>query len=113
MTSSEANTHRSSTAADTNPIACSLSASSLGVREDEWRALLDASLARSERIERGVRITVQATASGELRRLIDLERDCCAWMEFQFDAPETVVITAPAAGVDVLVAMFLDRPSSA
>ena len=112
MNGSGMNAQTSGRVADTKPIACSLTASSLGVRSDEWQALLAAPLARRERTERGVRITVPATASGELRRLIDLERDCCAWMEFHFDSPETVVITAPAAGVDVLFAMFLDRPSS-
>jgi hypothetical protein len=89
------------------PIACSLSAADLGNRQVEWRALLGASLVSGERIPSGVRITVQPGASGELRRLIDLERSCCAWMRFNFEAPETVAITAAAEGVDVLVAMFL------
>jgi hypothetical protein len=88
-------------------IACSLSAADLGNREVEWRALLSASLVSGERIPSGVRITVQPSASAELRRLIDLERGCCAWMQFNFEAPETVAITAAAEGVDVLVAVFL------
>jgi hypothetical protein len=91
------------------PIACTLSSEHLGDREAEWRALLDGSLVAGVRIPAGVRITVQPDASRELERLIDLERGCCAWMQFEFEAPETVAITAPAAGVDVLVAMFLDR----
>lgn len=98
------------TPAEDIPIACSLSAADLGNREVEWRALLGASLVRGERIPSGVRITVQPGASRELQRLIDLERSCCAWMQFSFEAPETVAITAAAEGIDVLVAMFLADP---
>jgi hypothetical protein len=97
---------------DDIPIACSLSEADLGDREAEWRALLDASPVRRERIPSGVRMTVQPGGSEELHRLIDLERACCAWMQFEFEGPETVSITASAAGVDVLVAMFLDREAS-
>ena len=89
------------------PIACSLTAADLGDREAEWRALLETSLVLRERIPSGVRITVQPPAIEELHRLIDLERDCCAWMQFKFDAPETVAITASAEGGDVLVSMLL------
>jgi hypothetical protein len=98
--------------ADGIPIACSLSAADLGGREVEWRALLDTSLVKAERIPSGVRLTVQPSGVAELKRLIDLERTCCAWMEFEVDWPETVAITASAAGVEVLVAMFLDRDAS-
>jgi hypothetical protein len=98
--------------ADDIPIACSLSATDLGGREVEWRALLDTPLVKAERIPSGVRLTVQPGGTAELQRLIDLERTCCAWMEFEFDSPETVAITASAAGVEVLVAMFLDRDAT-
>ncbi len=91
------------------PIACSLSAAELGDREAEWRALLDTSLIRGEKIPAGVRISVRPSGLEELQRLIDLERTCCAWMQFDFEAPGTVSITAAAAGIDVLVAMFLNR----
>ena len=94
------------------PIACSLSPADMSDRETEWRALLDSSAAAGERIASGVRITVQPDAAGELKRLIDLERGCCAWMRFEFEPPETVAITAPGQGADVLVAMFLVRDPS-
>jgi hypothetical protein len=72
--------------ADDIPIACSLSATDLGGREVEWRALLDTPLVKAERIPSGVRLTVQPGGTAELQRLIDLERTCCAWMEFEFDS---------------------------
>jgi hypothetical protein len=99
----------SDTPGEDTPIACSLPAAALGDREAEWRTLLDSPLVRREGIPFGVRLTVQPAYSGELRRLIDLERSCCAWMQFDFDGPETVAITAPGEGADVLVAMLLDR----
>ncbi len=113
MDRDEGTAHLSHTSVDDTPIACSLSTADLGDREVEWRALLDTSLVMGERIPSGVRITVQPSGSAELQRLIELERSCCAWMQFKFDSPETVAITASADGVDVLVAMFLDRNASA
>ena len=112
MSDREQSANLSQITADDSHIACSLPATALGDRETEWRALLDTSLVSGERLPSGVRITVQPGASGELRRLIDLERSCCAWMVFKFDSPEAVTITASEAGVEVLVAMFLDRQSS-
>lgn len=56
-----------------------------------------------------MRLTVQPGASAELERLIGLEGTCCAWMEFEVESPETAAITASAAGVEALAAMFLDR----
>ena len=107
MNGADKNPNLNGMAAADPPIACSLTAADLGDREVEWRALLEGSLVGRERIPSGVRITVQPSATEELQRLVDLERDCCAWMQFKFDAPETVAITASAEGVDLLVSMFL------
>ena len=112
MDRTEGTANTRETSADDVPIACSLSAVDLGEREDEWRALLDAALVGGERIPSGVRITVQPSDSAESQRLVELDRACCAWMQFDFDAPETVAITAPSPGADVLAAMFLDRDAS-
>jgi hypothetical protein len=97
--------------ADDVAIACSLSPADLGDRGVEWRALLDTSLVSAERIPSGVRVTVKPDAAGELNRLVDLERGCCAWMKFDFAGPATVSVTAPGDGEDVLVTMFLERDS--
>jgi MerR family mercuric resistance operon transcriptional regulator len=93
-------------------LACTLSEAAAGDRETEWRRLLDTSLVEAAPIRSGVRITVQPGGAAELARLIDLERGCCAWMRFDFAAPETVAITAAGEGADVLAAMFLRREPS-
>jgi hypothetical protein len=93
---------------DSPPIACSLDAGQLGDREAEWRALLGTALVARARIPSGIRVTVRPDAAEELNRLVDLERGCCAWMRFEFDAPESVSITAGGEGPEVLAAMFLD-----
>jgi len=103
---------RTGTASKSVAIACTLPAAAVGDRETEWRSLLDNSLVDAERIPSGVRITVQPGAAAELNRLIDLERGCCAWMRFDFAAPEAVAITADGEGADVLAAMFLRREPS-
>lgn len=95
---------------EAEPIACSLSAAELGERGAEWDALLTRSLVSSQAIPSGVRLTVEAVAAGELARLIDLERACCAWMRFDFESAETVAITAEGEGPAVLRNMFLERP---
>jgi hypothetical protein len=97
---------------ESEPIACSLSAAELGERGAEWDALLTRSLISSQAIPAGVRLTVEPGAAGELARLIDLERACCAWMRFDFEAAATVAITAADEGPAVLRSMFLERRSA-
>jgi hypothetical protein len=88
------------------PIACSLDASGMRERSAEWSRLLATHLLARERIPGGIRIRVASAAAGELARLVDLERECCAWIEFRFPDPATVEMTASAGGEQALAGMF-------
>jgi hypothetical protein len=90
---------------DETPIACSLSSADLGERQLAWQALLRTSLLARERVPGGLRLTVRKAARPELRNLIDLERTCCPWITFVAEG-DSVTLTAPGAGEDVLVQMF-------
>jgi|SRR5207302_10540600 len=88
-----------------NPIACSLSTGDLAKRQAAWRTLLDRSMLARELVPGGLRLTVGAGAGQELNALIDAERICCSWITFAVDG-ESVTMTAPGDGEEVLVHMF-------
>jgi hypothetical protein len=90
---------------DETPIACSLSSNDLADRQVAWQQLLRTSLLARERIAGGLRLTVRTAARPELRNLIDLERTCCPWITFVAEG-DSVTLTAPGGGEDVLVRMF-------
>jgi len=91
------------------PVACSLDAADMRERSADWSRLLDGHLVSREPIPGGIRIRVQPAAAGELVRLVDLERECCAWIDFRFPDPATVEMTGDADGEQALAVMFVRR----
>ena len=69
---------------DPLPIACSLDAADLSSRQREWRELLDASLIERTSVAAGVRMRFpnDPGVRTTIERLIALEQDCCAWIEW-------------------------------
>jgi len=49
-------------------------------------------------------------AAAALMDLIDLERECCAWIHFAVVEGSVVTLTADAGGEAVLAGMFLEVP---
>ena len=95
------------------PIACTLGAQDMGRRLAEIQRLSREHL-RSHRVEgRTLRLAYAASAAAELTRIVDLERVCCAFLEFEIGASAAEVelsITAPeqhGAGARWLFAHFL------
>jgi hypothetical protein len=64
-------------------IACTLSARELKDREGAWRKLMGRGLVLRDRGPRGIRLSPAPGAAAALIDLIDLERDCCAWIHFE------------------------------
>ena len=87
------------------PIACSLTAAELVDRGAAWSKLLGTSLVASARVTDGLRVTVHPGALSSLRALVKLERECCPWIDFRFDG-DSLVMTAPGHGEEVLLQMF-------
>jgi len=88
------------------PVACSLDAADMRSRAAEWARLLAGHLVSREPIPGGIRIRVQPAAAGELLRLVDLERECCVWIDYRFPNPATVEMTSDADGEQALAGMF-------
>jgi hypothetical protein len=103
----------------TAPIACSLDAGGLRTQEQRWIELVRrAGLDRAATPD-GVTLTFRAdeAVERELRELVAVENDCCAWARWEVSggADRTLVVRASAAadGVAVLQSMFPPGPLSA
>jgi hypothetical protein len=90
------------------PVACTLGVGHLARRAARWETLSSRSLTRATRTERGVRLVFAADlgVADELRSLIALERDCCAfanWSVHEHGTELTLDVTAD--GVDAIAAV--------
>jgi hypothetical protein len=93
---------------DTPPIACKLSAADLKDREGAWKKLMGSGLVGRERVPGGLRLTAAPGVAAALLELIDLERECCAWINFEVSHGPVVTVTAEGEGEAVLAGMFLE-----
>jgi len=91
---------------DSPPIACTLSAEDLRDREGAWVKLMASGLVRRDVVPGGIRLTAEPGAAGSLLELIELERECCAWIQFEVRDAAVVTMTAPGDGEAVLTEMF-------
>jgi hypothetical protein len=88
---------------ETTPIACTLEAGALASRLTEIQAFTSAYLLTHEMAGRVLRLKYRVEAVQELRRIVELERRCCAFLEFDIaEARDSVVLTvsAPADALD-------------
>ena len=90
---------------EARPIACTLTQSELKDRGAAWRKLWASGLLHRERVPGGIRLQADRGAEDALRQLVDLERECCAWIDFRVDG-SMVTMTADADGEPVLAGMF-------
>jgi hypothetical protein len=93
--------------AETPPIACTLSRSELKDREGAWKKLLGSGLVERDIVPGGIRLRPAPGAETALIDLIDLERECCAWIRFDVGHGSAVTMTAEDGGEAVLAGMFL------
>jgi len=91
---------------ETPPIACTLSAADLKDRESAWRKLMASGLVKRDLVRGGIRLTAEPGAAAALIQLIDLERECCAWINFDVSEGSVATLTAEGAGEAVLAGMF-------
>jgi hypothetical protein len=92
--------------AETPPIACTLTASDLKDREGAWRKLLGSGLVQRDLVPGGIRLRAAPGAAASLIELIDLERECCAWINFEVSDGSVVTLTAEGEGEAILAGMF-------
>ena len=89
------------------PIVCTLSAADMKDREGAWRKLMASGLVERDRVPGGIRLSAALGAAAALIELIDLERDCCAWIHFEVTGGSIVTLTADSDGEAVLAGMFV------
>src|ERR1700704_1005350 len=93
---------------ETPPIACTLSAADLKDRERAWTKLMGSGLVERERVPGGIRLSPAPGAAEALIQLINLERECCAWIDFEIGAGSVVMLTAAGDGEAALAGMFAE-----
>jgi hypothetical protein len=94
--------------AETPPIACTLSAEDLRDREGAWMKLMSSGLVKRDLVPGGIRLSAAPGAAAALIELVDLERECCAWIQFDVRAGAVVTLTAEGDGEAVLAGMFVE-----
>ena len=94
---------------DERPIMCTLTPGELQDRGAAWQKLLASGMLHRHVIPGGIMLRADPGAAGALSELVALERECCAWIDFEVDGSD-VRMTAPGDGAEVLAGMF--RPST-
>jgi hypothetical protein len=94
--------------AEPRPIACTLTASDLKDREGAWNKLMGSGLVARDLVPGGIRLRPAPGAAAALIDLIDLERECCAWINFEVSDGCVVTLTAEGDGEAVVAGMFVD-----
>jgi len=84
---------------------CTLSSSDLKDRGQAWQKLLGSGLVHRERIPGGIRLSAEPGATEALMQLVDLERECCGWIDYEASGA-SVALTAEGDGETVLAGMF-------
>lgn len=92
------------------PIACTLDAAAMGDRGDRWRALADRALVGRERAagRATLRLASSDGVAEELRELVRLEGECCAFLDMRVeeDGGELVLSIAGPPEADPLLDAF-------
>ena len=85
---------------------CTLTPTELQDRGAAWRKLIGSGLVQRERVPGGIRLIAEPGAADALTRLVDLERECCEWIDFEVHG-SAVTMTAEGDGEAVLAGMFV------
>jgi hypothetical protein len=83
------------------PIACTLGPRDLAAQRARWQAL---TITAREETAEGVRVTFAPGDEDELRALIAVENECCAWATWSVDG---AVLTVSSEGHGVSAAQQL------
>ena len=94
------------------PLMCTLSAAEMGDRRSAWAKVLNSGLVTRESIPGGIAFHATPGAVEALISLIDLERECCQWIDFEVRKDDSsgeasVNLTADGDSQAVRSGMFL------
>src|SRR6266568_588667 len=88
------------------PIFCTLTEADMKDRAGAWQKLWASGLIRRERIPGGIRLWAEPGGAGALQQLIELERECCAWIDYgvvdgsSVGSRAAIADLAPGAAID-------------
>jgi len=92
------------------PIACTLDATAMPDRLDEWRTMLDQASARTVRADGSVRVEfADGVDVTQLATLAAAEQRCCAFFSFALTIDERGIaleVSAPADASEIVAALF-------
>ena len=93
------------------PVACALTRAGLAVQSARWQRLAARALTNRSDTADGVRLTFRpgADVEADLRELVAIEQECCAWAEWTLETGNQQVVLsvrATGAGTDALHHMF-------
>src|SRR5439155_16139969 len=89
------------------PISCTLSAADLSDREGAWKKLMSSGLVKRDAVAGGIRLRAAPGAAAALIDLVNLERKCCPWMQFELSEEAVVTVTAEGSRGAILATMFV------
>jgi hypothetical protein len=98
-------------AGGTVPVACTLRSAGLAAQADRWQRLMARAMAERAETADGLRISFRPGpgTEGELRRLVAVESECCAWADWAvaMSAGTLVLdVRSTGAGIATLHGMF-------
>ncbi len=83
-------------------IACTLGLADLAAQAGRWQWLMARTLTSRAETADGLRLTFRPEAEDELRALVAVETECCAWAEWTVEPTAgAVVLDVRSAGVGV------------
>ena len=91
------------------PVACTLSSADLAAQRKRWEQLIARAMTERAETVVGLRISFLPGAEDELRALVAVETECCAWATWTVErATGTIVlhVRSTADGVGALHNMF-------
>ena len=94
---------------ETTPVACTLTASGLRGQIQRWQRLMARAMTERAETADGLRISFRHEAEDELRALVAVETECCAWATWTVAREAgTIVLDVRSAveGVATLHSMF-------
>ena len=92
--------------ATSDTVACTLTADEHDQVRAAWQALFRSALISREDVASGIRLTFTPAAKNELKRLIEIESECCSWVTFALDGP-SVTMTADGIGEQAIREMWV------
>jgi hypothetical protein len=79
---------------ESTPIVCTLTAKQLAARATNWRDVVRSSVTHVQERPDGFALTLdyETIPFENIRSLVEAERQCCRWMDLQFDGATMTVL---------------------